>query len=288
MSEHALLLMGGIGDFLHYLTRMQSFLAGGFGPRGPHVFVESVVPEQAEAVFKAALPELSYTFLPPSLHWVNTFPLLSPSREGDRLNRPARRYVEGLGFSAVTDWFLPFLCEGYEFDASPLRRIIDGLPRRERPYVVISARDKGFLWWPSAQVCGRVHGLVAKSHRAVYVGTPNERLPGGAAPETMPGVPEALALSYHADLYVGTDTGLATFRELTGRKNIYCVSRYWVEEVMAPYGYFGGELRRRTRSAFAYGPAELLRLLAAELGRGARLSGVGGEARPRVRARRGI
>jgi hypothetical protein len=76
-------------------------------------------------------------------------------------------------------------------------------------------------------------------------------------------VPEALALSYHADLYVGTDTGLATFRELTGRRNVYCVSRFWVEEVMSPYGYLNEELRRRTRSAFAFGPDELLGLLAA-------------------------
>lgn len=83
--------------------------------------------------------------------------------------------------------------------------------------------------------------------------------------ETLPGVPEALALSYHADLYVGTDTGLATFRELTGKKNIYCVSRYWVEEVMGRYEYFSHEMRRRPRSAFAFGREELLALLAAEL-----------------------
>ena len=257
--------MGGIGDFLHYLTRLTAFLKDGhFGPRGPHVFVESLVPDQAEAVFTAAFPRLSYTFLPPSLHWANTFPLLTPEREPDRLNRPAYRYVRSLGFREITDWFLPYLCEGYEFDASPLRRVIAGIPKRDYTYVVIAARDKGFLWWPSREVCAEVNELVKGSHRVVYVGTPNERLPGGGEPETLPDVPEALALSYHADLYVGTDTGLATFRELTGRKNIYCVSRYWVEEVMARYGYFGGELRRRTKSALAFGREELLGLLAAE------------------------
>lgn len=266
MPEHALLLMGGIGDFLHYLTRLTAFLEGGRGgPNGPHVFVESLVPDQAEAVFTAAFPRLSYTFLPPSVHWVNTFPLLTPSRERDRRNRPARRYVESLGFREVTDWFLPFLCEDYEFDASPLRRVIAGIPRRDNPYVVISARDKGFLWWPSEGVCGEAHRLVTRSRSAVYVGTPNERVPGCGQPLTLPSVPEALALSHHAELYVGTDTGLATFRELTGGKNIYCVSRFWVEEVMARYGYFGGEVRRRTRSAFAFGREELLSLLAAEL-----------------------
>lgn len=269
MPEHALLLMGGIGDFLHYLTRLTAFLKGRrCGSGGPHVFVESVVPDQAEAVFTAAFPDLSYTFLPPSVHWVNTFPLLTPSRGRDRLNRPARRYVEGLGFRTVTDWFLPFLCAGYEFDSSPLYRVIAGIPRRDDPYVVISARDKGFLWWPSEEACGEAHRLVTRSRRAVYVGTPNERVPGCGEPLTLPSVPEALALSHHAELYVGTDTGLATFRELTGGKNIYCVSRFWVEEVMARYGYFGEEMRRRTRSDFAFGPDDLLGLLAAELCQG--------------------
>ena len=269
MPEHALLLMGGIGDFLHYLTRLPSFLkAGRCGPYGPHVFVESVVPDQAEAVFTAAFPDLSYTFLPPSVHWVNTFPLLTPSRGRDRLNRPARRYVEGLGFRTVTDWFLPFLCGDYEFDAAPLYRIIAGTPRRDDPYVVISARDKGFLWWPSEEVCGEAHRLVTRSRRAVYVGTPDERVPGCGEPLTLPSVPEALALSHHAELYVGTYTGLATFRELTGGKNIYCVSRFRVEEVMARYAYFDEEIRRRTRSDFAFGPDDLLGLLSAELCQG--------------------
>jgi hypothetical protein len=231
-----------------------------------HVFVESLVPDQAEAVFTAAFPQLSYTFLPPSIHWANTFPLLTPSCGRDRLNRPARRHVEGLGFRGLTDWFLPFLCGDYKFDAAPLYRIIAGIPRRDDPYVVMSARDKGFLWWPSEDVCGEAHRLVTRTREAVYVGTPNERVPGCGEPRTLPGVPEALALSYHADLFVGTDTGLATFRELTGRRNIYCVSRFWVEEVMGRYGYFDEDVRRRTRSAFAFSREELLDLLAAELG----------------------
>jgi hypothetical protein len=265
MTEHALLLMGGIGDFLHYLTRLPAFLSGKcFGPSDLHVFVESLVPDQAEAVFTAAFPELSFTFLPPSIHWANTFPLLTPSREVDRLNRPAYRYVESLGFRKVTDWFLPFLCAGYEFDVSPLSRVIEGIPKRDCSYVVISARDKGFLWWPTRRLYDEVHELVTRTRRAVYVGTPNERLPGGGELETLPGVPEALALSYHADLYIGTDTGLATFRELTGKRNIYCVSRFWVEEVMARYGYFDAEMKRRTRSVFAFSREDLLNLLTAD------------------------
>jgi hypothetical protein len=281
MSKHALLLMGGIGDFLHYLTRMPAFLGRRrFGPGDLHVFVESVVPDQAEAIFTRAFPQLSYTFLPPSVHWANTFPLLTPSRERDRLNRPAYRYVESLGFREITDWFLPFLCAGHEFDAYPLTRVIAGIPKSEEPYVVVSVRDKGFIWWPTEELCGEVHEVVTRTHGAIYVGTPNEQLPGGCKVETLPCVPEALALSYHADLFVGTDTGLATFRELTGRKNIYCVSRFWVEEVMVRYGYFGGEMGWRTRGAFAFSREELLDLLTAELG-GDRVGARAGERRRR-------
>src|ERR1700753_439509 len=132
--------MGGIGDFLHYLTRMTAFLSKKrFGPDDLHVFVESLVPDQAEAIFTPAFPQLSFTFLQPSIHWASTFPLLTPSREVDRLNRPAYRYVESLGFRKITDWFLPFLCADYEFDVSPLPRVIEGIPKRDCPYVVVSA-----------------------------------------------------------------------------------------------------------------------------------------------------
>lgn len=267
MPGHALLLMGGIGDFAHYLTRLPAFMRERrLAPSALHVFVESVVPDQAEAVFTAAFPQLRYTFLPPSIHWVNTFPLLSPARAADREHRPAYRYVKSLGFEEVTDWFLPFLCFGYEFDSSPLLRVVANVPRRDDAYVVVSARDKGFLWWPTPEVCEEVRRAIVEAGRApVFVGTPNELLPGGCAPLTLAGVPEALALSYHAELFVGTDTGLATFRELTGHRNIYCVSRYWRDEVMARYGYFDGELRRRTQSTFAFDTDELIRLLTAEL-----------------------
>jgi hypothetical protein len=269
MAERALLLMGGIGDFLHYLTRLPAFLEGKrFELGDTHVFIESLVPDQAEAVFTAAFPQLSYTFLSPSIHWASTFPLLTPSREFDRINRPAYRYVQGLGFRKITDWFLPFLCADYEFDVSPLLRVIAGIPKRDHSYVVISARDKGFIWWPTKQLFDEVHEVITTTHGAVYVGTPNERLTGSRDLETLPSVPEALALSYHADLYVGTDTGIATFRELTGKANIYCVSRFWVDDVMATYGYFDAEAKRRTRSVFAFSREDLLMLLAAELGRG--------------------
>lgn len=61
--------------------------------------------------------------------------------------------------------------------------------------------------------------------------------------------------------------GLATFRELTGRRNIYCVSRFWVEEVMARYGYFDAKVERQTKSVFAFTPEDLLKLLASDLQR---------------------
>jgi hypothetical protein len=60
MPGHALLLMSGIGDFLHYLTRLTAFLREGrSGDDDLHVFVESPIPNQAEAVFTAAFPHLS-------------------------------------------------------------------------------------------------------------------------------------------------------------------------------------------------------------------------------------
>lgn len=278
MPGHALLLMGGIGDFAHYLTRLPAFMRERrLAPADLHVFVESVVPDQAEAIFKAALPQLRYAFLPPSIHWVNTFPLLTPARATDREHRPAYRYVKSLGFEEVTDWFLPFLCAGYEFDSSPLLRVVAGVKRREDAYVVVSARDKGFLWWPAPEVCADVRSTITAAGRAaLFVGTPNEPLPGGCAPLTLACVREALALSYHAQLFVGTDTGLATFRELTGRRNIYCVSRYWRDEVMVRFGYFDNERRRSTPSAFAFDAKELLGLLTAELHEGRSLLRRGG------------
>jgi hypothetical protein len=262
---HALLVMGGVGDFLHYLTRLPDFLREKrLAPSDLRVFVESLVPDQAEAVFTKAFPQLSFTFLCPAIHWANTFPLLTPSRRIERINRPAYRYVESLGFRQITDWFLPFLCDNYDFDISPLLRVVAGIPKQDHPYMVISARDKGFLWWPSRQVCREAHQLVTRTHKAVYVGAPNETISGIDELETLPNVPEALALSYHADLFIGTDTGLATMRELAGKRNIYCVSRFWLEEVMIRYGYFDSRVRSQTKSAFAFSRPDLLNLLTPE------------------------
>jgi hypothetical protein len=263
-AEYAMLMMGGIGDFLHYLVRLRSFLKEKrLRPSELHIFVESVVPDQAEAIFTTAFPQLSFTFLSPAIHWVNTFPLLTPSRKVERVNRPAYRYVASLGFREMTDWFLPFLCSEYEFDPSPLFRVIAGASKRNYPYVIISARDKGFIWWPTRELCDEVQKLVARTHRAVYVGTPNEYLPGANELESLPNVLEALALSFHADLFIGTDTGLATIRELTCKKNIYCISRFWFEELMVRYGYFNSEMRRKTKSDFVFNPDDLLNQLSA-------------------------
>jgi hypothetical protein len=265
-ADYALLLMGGIGDFLHYLTKLPNFLREkDLGPSDLHIFVESVVPDQAEAIFTTAFPQLSFTFLSPAVHWVNTFPLLTPSRQIERVNRPAYRYVASLGFQEIIDWFLPFLCSEYESDPSPLFRLMAGAPHRKYPYVIISARDKGFIWWPTRELCDEVQKIVARTHRAVYIGTPNECIPGANEIESLPNVLEALALSFHADLFIGTDTGLATIRELTHKKNIYCISRFWFKELMVRYGYFDSQLRQKTKSEFVFNRKELLSRLTTTL-----------------------
>jgi hypothetical protein len=265
-AKHALLVMGGIGDLLHYVVRIPDFLRRArIEPSSLHVFVESLVPDQAEAICAAALPGITFTYLSPALHWANTFPLLSPGCGCERLNRPAYRYIRRLGFEHVEDWFLPFLCSGYKVDVFPLLRLVQKVPRPDKPCVIVSLRDKGFLWWPTRELCETIHALLWRTYDLIYIGTPSENIPGLDHLATLRSAVDALALSFNADLFIGTDTGLATIRELMAKKNVYCISPFWLEELMIRYGYLDGETLRRTKSVFAFNPADLMRLISAEV-----------------------
>ena len=253
----ALLLSGGIGDYLHYLCRLTSYLAQSPVPPSELIIcIESTVPTQVVRLFSLAFPDLRFEFVPPALHWTKTNPLLEPTNEVDRKHRPAYRYVQQW-CCEITDWFLPFCCDRYEFDSSPLVHVVGARPAGPNPTVVLSMRDKGFLWWPTVELLDEVRKAFA-GWRTVYYGTPDERLPGLDQMVTAGDVAEALAASYWADLFIGTDTGLATVRELTGRKLIYCISEYWLTALMTRYQYLDP---KRTQSVFAFEPGQLLSLV---------------------------
>ena len=68
---------------------------------------------------------------------------------------------------------------------------------------------------------------------------------------------DALTMGVAAALFVGTDTGVATARELLHLPSIYCISRFWLEHPMTKYGYWPESMARRTRSAFAFSEEDL-------------------------------
>lgn len=260
---YALLMSGGIGDYLHYLCKLPHFLAAnGRGAGGLTVFVESTVPRQVASLFEAAFPGLRFAFTPAAIHWTKTNPLLVPDRQVEREARPAYRYVVEQGFREVVDWFLPLYCGEWELDRAPLERIVAGRPRPAGNYVAVSLRDKGFRWWPTASGCRALRGVIPRGRRVLYLGTPVERVEGVDECLTTSDVAEALAVSYGAELFVGTDTGLATIRELTDRKNIYCIDEFWLTELMMRYGYLDEHRLRTTPSRFAFGEAGLLEMAA--------------------------
>lgn len=258
----ALLMSGGIGDYLHYLCKLPHFLeATGPDAEGLTVFVESTVPHQVASLFEAAFPRLRFAFTPAAIHWTKTNPLLVPDRQVERVARPAYRYVVEQGFGEVVDWFLPLYCGEWELDPGPLERIVAGR-RPAGNYVAVSLRDKGFRWWPTARVCRALRAAIPPQERVLFLGTPVERVEGLDECITTDDVAEALALSHGAELFVGTDTGLATIRELTDRKNIYCIDEFWLRELMMRYGYLDEHRLRTTPSRFAFGEAALLELVA--------------------------
>ena len=68
---------------------------------------------------------------------------------------------------------------------------------------------------------------------------------------TAPDVATALVASLHADLFIGSDTGLATVRELLGKQNVYCVTLFWFDELMVKYNYINAEMLSRSGSKVA-------------------------------------
>jgi hypothetical protein len=67
-----------------------------------------------------------------------------------------------------------------------------------------------------------------------------------------------LSVSYHAALFVGTDTGTATIRELMGKQCIYCVDQFWIDELMLRYGYWNEARARSSSSVLTRSAGELL------------------------------
>jgi hypothetical protein len=262
MGRTVLLLSGGIGDFLHYLCRIPAFLAQNrCHPADLTVMVESSAPQRVAPLFKAAVPGLNVQFAPAPLHWTRSNPLLVPSSREEREHRPAYEYARGLDATTIVDWFLPLFCREYATDPAPLERIIAG--RTPDPGLVIAAaRDKGFRWWPSQDAARLIDASLPSQMRCVWLGTPEEQPTWLSRVET-PLLIEGLRDSWAANLFVGTDTGLATIRELTGKKNIYCINEFWLANLMMRYGYFDDSTLATTHSRFVYDLNGLRRALTA-------------------------
>src|SRR5690349_15128566 len=108
----ALLLSGGIGDYMHYVARWDSFLAHkNVASEEVMVVVESTAPAEVRSTFEAALPGVALHFIPSRYHWTKTHPLLNVLDPNEHRQRPAFRYVQALGFGEIVDWFLPFCCD---------------------------------------------------------------------------------------------------------------------------------------------------------------------------------
>lgn len=264
--EQVLLMSGGIGDYLHYLSRLPHYLLlNEIDTSNFIIYVESTVPEQVMSLFQLAFSNLNFAYVPARLHWTKTNPLLVPYRVIDRTNRPAYRYISSLGFSNITDWFLPFLCANYHTEQEPLLRIVNKSAPAAKQHVVISARDKGFLWWPAKEICDEIKAVIDSRYDILYLGTDVEKGLLRNKVEQVSDVAKALALSYHAQLFIGTDTGLATIRELTGKKNIYCINEYWLNELMYKYKYLSESLLEASGSVIAFNQDQLLTKLSEHL-----------------------
>lgn len=234
----ALLISGGIGDFLHYIARIPAFLRHtGLSQDDFVICVESTVPEKVEEMFCVAFPKLAFWYTPGHIQWTRSNPLLIPYSRYERMHRPAYRYLLHRDVDIIEDWFLPFLCQQYPPDTDPIFRIISAAQCVEKPGVVASARDKGFLWWPSESADDALRRAVPSDREIVTLGTPDEQTTWMYDLTTPKRLIDALAISYHAELYVGTDTGVATIRELTQKANVYCIDRFWFKSMMLRYKY---------------------------------------------------
>ena len=91
----ALLWSGGIGDFLHYVSRLTSFMQEkGLAPADFDVVVEATSPVNVGEMLRACVPEVHIEFAPPAIHWTKAHPLLEIDNEQDRRERPAFRGPE--------------------------------------------------------------------------------------------------------------------------------------------------------------------------------------------------
>ncbi|MEA2779236.1 MAG: hypothetical protein QOK29_780 [Rhodospirillaceae bacterium] len=254
-EDVAVLMSGGIGDYLHYIARFDSLLkSSGIDPRRIVVFVESTVPHDVMSLFATALPEVPVRFTPGQIQWTRAHPLLDVLSTHDRMNRPAYHYVKALGFRQIIDWFLPFCCDACEPSPRRLHWLLGESPSVDAPAsIVVSLRDKGFLWWPSREIClhlrdiGRSLGLPVR-----FLGTAVEKPAWLPEMFTAPNALEALRIAASARLLIATDTGLTTVRELMHRPSVYCINRYWHHDVMMRYGYLSDRMLELSGSVVAY------------------------------------
>lgn len=251
-SKPALLIGGGIGDFLHYIAKIDDLiLKKKYDPKELMIYVESTNPSQVESLFKAGLEEFQICFVPKLIHWTKTNPLLVPRREMDQKNRPAYLYVKSKGHTVIEDWFLPFVCEEYTVDCSRLEKILNPKSQKNTS-ILVSARDKGFLWWPSEEATQVIREFIPSQYEIIYTGTKDEKPSWIENFLVCDDVISALRISVNSRLFIGTDTGFATARELLGLPNIYCISQYWYEELMVAYNYWTSEFANTSKSKFAY------------------------------------
>lgn len=248
----ALLVGGGIGDFLHYIVRIDDFLhKTKLNANDLIIYVESTNPAQIEELFRACLAEFEIRFVPKAIHWTKTNPLLRVNRKLDQRNRPAYLYTQSKKHKTIFDWFLPFVCSNYHINLGRLEKFLQ--PRAKKDLkVLIAARDKGFLWWPSKEAHQALLEINQDKYEIVYTGTLDEKPDWIDKFTVCDNVACALKMSIDATLFVGTDTGLATVRELLGLPNLYCINEYWFKNLMLPYKYWSDDLNQCSKSKFAF------------------------------------
>lgn len=260
MKKKALLFSGGIGDYLHYIVRVDDFMARtSLQPRAFTIIVESTNAARVKSLFANCLPEFDVFFMPDAIHWTKTNPLLDVNNEYDRRNRPAFIHAALYGYDIMEDWFLPFLCMQYA-ECTDRLQLFRAQPVQQGT-VCISARNKGCAWWPSAQAIDTLAALL-KDRDFYFTGTADEHAGISAHFVSFPSVFDALVHIARAGLFIGTDTGFATLRELLGLQNIYCIDEYWYRELMVKYLYWTDAMARKSISSFAFSLPELQSRLA--------------------------
>jgi len=254
------MMSGGIGDFLHYISLFDALLArSNANSHGIRVFVESTRPAEVKSLFDVCMGDVDVQYIPSHLHWTKTNPLLDPYSARDRAQRPARLYLDRLGYSSVEDWFLPFLVSGYPKSLERFKAFTTNSSQRR--FILVSARNKGFPWWldeSSAEILG---AALRGRFDLIEIGTPDELTGRFGTRFCANNTAEGLKLACSARLLVGTDTGFATLRELLNLPNVYCVSAYWKDRFMQRLGYWNESMALTSKSRFAYDRIQLMAAL---------------------------